>query len=110
MKSILRAKSSLIHRAGGRKQAFHLVRKGVVLRRGEVRIGRKQSFGLLLGHLQRAGILHQVRNLQGGQAVLRFAEEIAGAAGFQVIFGDLEPVRGTAEEVQPIPHGLVFVV
>ena len=66
--------SRLIHGPGCGKQALHFVRKGFVLRFGQVGVQGQQGFGFLLGNGQGAGILHKVRHMQGGQAVLCFAE------------------------------------
>ena len=60
--------SRLIHSPGCGKQALHFVRKGFVLRFGQVGVQGQQGFGFLLGNGQGAGILHKVRHMQGGQA------------------------------------------
>ena len=57
-----------------------------MLRHGEIWVNSQQGLGFLLGHFQRAGILHQVRHPQRGQTVLGRAEEITGAAVFKIIF------------------------
>ena len=73
-------------------------------------VGGQQGLGLLLGHVEGAGVLHKVCHAQGGQAVLRLPEKVAGAAGLQIIFGHLEPVGGAAEKVQALAHRIVLVI
>ena len=64
----------------------HLIGQGTVLRHGEIWVNSKKGLGFLLGHFQRAGILHQVRHPQRGQAVMGRAAEITGAAVLKIIF------------------------
>ena len=102
--------SRLIHGPGCGKQALHFVRKGFVLRFGQVGVQGQQGFGFLLGNSQGTGILHKVRHMQGGQAVLCFAEKVAGAAGFQVILGNGKTIRCAAQKVQPLAYRFSLVI
>ena len=73
-------------------------------------VGLQKLVGRLLGGVQGAGVRGKVGNLQGGQAMLAAAEEIAGATVVQVVLGHLKAVGGVAQKTKPVPHGLAFVV
>ena len=77
---------------------------------GQVGVLRQQGFGFVLRDAQRAGILHKVGHPQRGQAVLRLAEEIAGAARFEVVFGHGEAVGRAAQKAQALAHRIAAVV
>ena len=70
----------------------------------------QQSGGLGLRGVKGAGVVHQVGDLQGGQAVLAAAEKVAGAALLQVGLCDAEAVVRAAERAQALAGLGVFIV
>ena len=73
-----------------------------MLRRFQQRVCGQQSSGLGLRGVKGAGVVHQVGDLQGGQAVLAAAEKVAGAALLQVGLCDAEAVVRAAERAQAL--------
>ena len=80
-----------------------------MLRRFQQGVCGQQSGGLGLSGVKGAGVVYQVGNLQGGQAVLAAAEKVAGAAGLKVELRG-KAVRGGTEELEPFLDALGGVV
>ena len=81
-----------------------------MFRRAQAGVGGHKGLGFRLRRIEGAAVGHEVGDVQGGQAVLSAAEEIAGAARLQIVFCDGETVVCAGEERQALAHRLGGVV
>ena len=58
----------------------------------EKRVFGQKGHSLALGRVEGAGVVHQIGDLQGRQTVLAASEEVAGAAGLEVVLRHGEAV------------------
>src|SRR5690606_28719951 len=58
--------------------------------------------GVAAGHSQELAVLAQVGDLEGGEAALAGAEDLAEAADVEVGLGEFEAVGGADDRAQPL--------
>mgnify|MGYP006972240810 CR=1 FL=1 len=73
-----------------------------MLRQSKLRVGCQQQLSLALRALHHVHVRAEIGDVHLRQAVLTGAEEVAGAAQFQILFCDLEAVVSGAQRLQPL--------
>ncbi len=76
------------------------VAQGSVLREAEAGVGFEDGGGHVSSPVDEAGVREPFREAYTAEAALRGAEYVAGAAEFEVFFGDFEAVDGVAHDVE----------
>ena len=99
-----------VHRTGLFEHLLDLRGQKCVVWCGEARVFGQQGGSFALRGVEGAGVVHQIGDLEGGQAVLAAPEEVAGAARFQIVLCHGEAVCRGAEEFEPLLDRLARVV